>query len=365
MDEALRTLLRAARAAPGDREAAGRLRAGLLRQLPFDPEGTAPLLDELEGVVATPLLVSEHGLVSGGAGWRRVGPSPARQAGFLPPRHPDLLGLRTAWEAEGVLRYLASDLALIEGPGNVLEARRPQDGALLWEVQPLELAFPPAPEAWEEEPDERSTWLGWAVAPWGAAALAARFEAEAEQRRVGRWTPDGRTTERRRVGRGRVRIELALQLLVAEGGRLGPRRPEELIERSRPGEPLLELVELVDWHDELLALSLDPLARQVAIRARDESEDWAVLLVLGDEGARATVGPAGSAPAPDDPFAPEAAAGPPGLASFAGQERLLAGRKLRAAGPPVDDGEASALIADERLWLQLGLERVLVLVEDA
>jgi hypothetical protein len=152
---------------------------------------------------------------------------------------------------------------------------------------------------------------------------------------------------------------------VAEGGRLGPRRPEELIERSRPGEPLHELVELVDWHDELLALSLDPIARQVAIRARDESEDWAVFLVLGDEGARATVGPAGwSAPAPDDPFAPESPA-PPGLLAFPGQEALLAGRKLRPAGPPADEGEASALVAGERLWLQLGAERVLVLVEDA
>lgn len=360
MDESLRTLQRAARAAPSDRELRERLRAALLRLRAVDPAGAAAGLDELEGALATPLVLGEQGTGSG-AGWRRVPLGPGL---LLPPRPPAGEELQTAWEAPGVLRWLSAGLALLETGEGGLEARRPADGHVLWRV-PGERPLPEV-EAWEDEPLSRAAWLGWAVAPWGAAALSARWEAQGEQRRVGRWTPRGRTTERARVGRGRVQVEAELRLLVGEGGRLSATPPEEVRERAGPGEELLETIGLEDWHDELLALSLDPLARQLAIRWRDEAEDWAVFLVLGDATSRATVGPAGwSAPPPHDPFAPDPPRGdPPGLApplESAALAGLVSGRKLLSGGPPADEGEAGLVVMDERLWLQLGTERLVVL----
>lgn len=358
MDEQLRSLWRAARAAPADRELADRLRAALLRQRPYDPAGAAAGLDELEGVLATPAIV-DHG-PSGG--WRRVTPS-GRDP--LPPRAPADGVLQVAWEGPGRLRYLGADLALLEELHGALTARDPATGRELWRVdaeRPL-----PAVEAWEEQ-EERAVWLGWATAPWGAAALEARWVAELEQRRVGRWTPRGRTTERATVGRGRVEVEAGLRLVVGEDGRLSPTQPEEVREEAGPGRALLDTIALEDWHDELLALSLDPRARQLAVRWRDEAQDWAVFLVLGDRHSRATIGPAGwSAPPPDDPFqaeraATDAAAGEALLARYPGGPLadLLSGRKLRAAGPQAE-GEAGLVVADGRLWLQLDLERVVVL----
>lgn len=395
MDESLRSLQRAVRAAPHDRELGERLRAALLRQLPFDPAGAARELDDLQGVLATPLILGEHapGLARG---WRRVGPAPG--ATLLPPRAPERL--EPAWEAPGRLRYLSAGLALLEEHDGALSARAPADGRVLWRVEGDRPG--PAVEAWEDQ-EERATWLGWAAVPWGAAAISARWVAELEQRRVGRWTPRGRTTERTTVGRGPVHVEVDLQVLVGEGGRLGSTPPEQVLERAGPREALLDTIELRDWHEELLALSLDPQARQLAVRWRDEAEDWAVFLVLGDARTRATVGPAGSAPPPDDPFAPETARAEPVPATLGGDlseavflpaqggplvcgrdragalvvrragpagpglrwaeaplGELISGRKLRPGGP-WGEGEAGLAVADGRLWVQLDLEQVVVL----
>src|SRR5690606_29495859 len=121
------------------------------------------------------------------------------------------------------------------------------------------------------------TILGWAVAPWGAVALTARFEGRFKTRRRGSasWRP--RETEREVLERGAAQLETTLQVLVAPGGAWSAEPPQELVARAAAHEPLADGdLALEGWDDDLLALALDPDAPRFAVRWRDQEQDWAV-----------------------------------------------------------------------------------------
>ena len=140
----------------------------------------------------------------------------------------------------------------------------------------------------------RSDRLGWAVTSWGAVRLEARHDVPLERRRVGRYTPRGRETEREIVGQGPDTTATTLQLVIPQEGRWSDEEPELLIERANHGEPLCgsELC-LEEWEDDLLDLSLDVASRHFAVRWRDLHQDWVVFSVGGGGGLATSVGPAG------------------------------------------------------------------------
>jgi hypothetical protein len=387
VDQALRTLEHASRSRPGDVLLARRYRSALRRQLALEPSAAADRLDRLQGVLCFPRS-GESGPQGAPAPnrWRRVA---AGDPPLLLPDPPAADALTQLWRARGELRYLGAGVALIETPDEALEARAPHDGSLLWRVEP-ELG--PGEDDADEDlwESERREVLGWVVAPWGAARLAAHFEREPQVRRVGRHTARGRVTEREVVGHGDGAVELSLQLALPEPTWVsGP--PEELTYTVGTGEPLADSdMVLEDFHDQLLALSLDLASRQLAVRWRDGSQSWAVLLITGDAELSSSAGPAGwEYPAPHDPFAPpgqsagqayalttdvgtltvvQGANGPElhhtaaqattGRRRFAGWDLKthLAGRHLRAVGPADSTKDAALAVADGRLYLQAGLD---------
>jgi len=380
-DQALRELEHALRAAPGDLALARRYRDTLRRHAAQAAAGVSARLDRLQGVLAL-TRDGETGPARDPApnGWRRLA---AGAAPLLGPEAPADGPLRQGWALRGELRFLNAGVALVQTPDQGLEARALDRGTRLWRVE-AELPV----DALDTD-DERHEGLGWVVAPWGAARVAARFERDPQRRRVGRHTPRGRVTEREVVGHGEAAVEAVLQVLIDTSGWSEP--PEALAYWAHTGEPLADSdLALEDFHDELLALSLDAQSRTLALRWRDASQDWAVLSVSGGAGLSHAVGPAGwSLEPPDDPFddadptlplpAPPTpplgaelcptdggwlAVGPGSSVARATAtgwtpcwtdwplEPLLEGRRLRAQGPGSPDKDAALLVADGRLLLQ-------------
>lgn len=271
---------------------------------------------------------------------------------LLPPR------LELLWRCEGRALWIAAGTVLLEAPGGCLEARDARSGSLRWRVPSLR------EERGSRGAEERALALPWAVAPWGAVEAVAHYAAPLERRRVGRYHPGrGRTTEPDVVGRGPTTVALAVQVALPGGASWAdPRPPRVAVERAETGEALAggELC-LEAWEDDLLSLSLDLLAPQLALRWRDEAQDWAVYWVGGDQGVPPWLGPARWSPGREDPFPP--APPPAGASAAQGAEafalattagplwvrRAPPGLGLGGSPPPpsTDSGPAEALAG---LW---------------
>src|SRR5690606_21981200 len=127
-----------------------------------------------------------------------------------------------------------------EGPEHALEGRCPRTGTLLWSVPS---ARPDAANlfGWGEAEEQRASALPWAIAPWGAVELVARYHAPLRYRRVGRHHPElGRVTERRPFEREDAEVELRLTVVVPEGPSWGAAPPERVEERASGAEALCE-----------------------------------------------------------------------------------------------------------------------------
>lgn len=288
MDARLRALGREVRAAPGDLEHARRYRAALTRLgASGDAEAQAEL-DRLCGVFVEP---TSRALALGAADeprWppllRRVGLG--RDAPLLLPSGPSRGPLTLAWEARGRALAVTAGCVLLEGLDHALEARCPRSGALLWSVPSARPDAAHLVGFGEEE--ERAGALPWAVAPWGAIELVARYHAPLRYRRVGRHHPElGRVTERRPFERADAEVELQLTVVVPEGSSWGAAPPERVEERAGGGEGLCEGdLRLPDWDVDLDELRLCPDERLFVVRTSDEPE-WAVYALDGG-GARPT-----------------------------------------------------------------------------
>lgn len=338
MDQRLRTLERSARAAGGDPEPARRYRAALERLAAAAPEEAGRGLDALVGALALGAALGDDADPDAEPSprWRREtgGPAPL----LRPPCPPE--GLARRWEAEGDARWIGAGAVLLERPDRALEARCPATGAVLWEVPSVR----PGPPAGVLD-DERTSSLAWAVAPWGAVELGARLEAEVGWRRVGSYTPQGRTTRRERVERAAVTVEVTLQVALAGAG--GWRAtPRALRASAGTGEPLLDGdLALEGWEDDLLALVLDPRAPAFAVRWRDGEQDWAVYAVdPGEDGDAPACEPAGWSVAGDDePFPLEADGDPAGAAPLGVQAWAPLGAGAEPASLELLDGGVLAL----------------------
>lgn len=299
MDDGLRTLERRARAAPDDRTLARALRAGLERAA-GDPDATRRL-EALHGALCSPSAIGDDEDPDDprAARWRL-----AAVGGEPPLLRPALVqGATERWRAPGRALWVSAGLVILEAPGGALEGRDARSGEVRWRVPSVGPA-----RLVEHDEAARSARVGWAAAPWGAVEVGARWEADLQVRRAGRWTPEGRTTEREVAGRGAVRVEVALQVALAPGGAWSGAPPRTLVERPAPGAPLLDGdLALARWEDDLLALALDPRAPRFALAWRDDDQDWAVYEAgLAPDGAP-WAGPAGwSAPAHEDPIGLEA-----------------------------------------------------------
>lgn len=361
MDESLRALERAAaKAGAGDAALLRRYRGALLRQRGVDRRAADARLDALEGVWAVTRLSD-----LGQPAWRLLYPGPAG-AGRLapgPPRRP----LRARWRAPGALVWRSHGVALLDRGGD-LEARDPDGGELLWRVEGP--GVPRSAVLLEESDFERCDVLGWVAAPWGAVQLAAFFHSEEERRRVGTWTPEGRSTRTAVVGRGPTDVELTLRVVVPNGGGWSAEPPDELVEVAGTGEPLCESeLALEAWDQELLDLSLEVDHRLLAIRWGDDAPAWTVLRVDAADGLAPVVRPAGwSVPGEDDPFPARPGELVTAAVDAALDPDLLEGRTLRPPGRGLRDldKEAALLPGPEgRASVQLGGAEHVALAEEA
>jgi hypothetical protein len=296
----LQTLSRQVRANPSDRSAARAFRRAALRL--NGPEGVR-LVAELEGGLARTHAWGESAFEP------KVPELPILSRVALAGRRPVLLPrlpagetLTEAWRAPGVALWASDGVVLLERPDRALEARCPRSGEVLWSVSSLRAELALRVEVDEEE---RAQALGWAVAPWGAVELLARYEAPLEYRRVGQWHGElGRVTHRAPVGRHAAEVRLALQVVVPdEGSWLSRGRPEVLVERAGTGEPLCDTdLRLAEWDEDLLELSLDTTSRAFAVSWRDKAQDWTVFVVGGGHTDPSWLAPANWSPGDEDPF---------------------------------------------------------------
>jgi hypothetical protein len=291
MDQALRALERAARAAPGDTDAARRWREAL-RRLPLAEAAAG--IDRLEGGVGLTSALGDDADPARDAPprWQRLG------AQLLPPAAPrGPLALR--WEAEGQARWASAGAILVERRDGALAALDPATGREAWSI-PSTRQGPAGGDGTHELESRRDARFPWAVAPWGAVELAARWDARLAFRRKGSWTSRGRDTSREPVGREQIETEVALQVVAPAGEAWSLAAPRSGVER---GEAVAGgALALTSWDDALFRLALDPAAPTVAVRWRDPDEDWAVLSVHGLDGASPApwADDAGWRAAPDD-----------------------------------------------------------------
>jgi hypothetical protein len=282
-------------------------------------------LVDLEGALAATRSAGSSGLKRGLPVWSRV--SAARGAPVLLPRLPSPEGISERWRARGVGVWLSDGLALIEAPGGSLSAHDPQSGDQLWRLPSIRDAAPLVGDDLEDVQDERVSTLSWAVAPWGAVELVAEYHAPFRRRRAGRWHADlGRVTESVPTERSETEVRIGVQVLLADGGRWSASRrpPERIVERTDPAEPLADSsLHVREWFEELLSLSLDPIAPGFAVSwgVPTLNEQWTVLDV-----ADGVLGPAGWEPDDGDPFArpsPASCPGPLGTTFRVRGDRLL------------------------------------------
>lgn len=346
MDDAIRSLERRLMTAEGDLALAREYRRALER---LEPAGWR--LDALEGALCVRTATGVHAdpRLDPPPRWELVGVG--GRAPALAPRGPGPGPLRQRWSAVGRARWVSPTVVLIEALDRTLEARCTRTGRVLWDVPAVGPGHPPPFTALDDV--HRRTILGWAVAPWGAVALTARFEAQLERRRRGSasWRP--RATERELPARRIVELEATLQVLVPPGGAWSAERPQEVAARAAAHEPLADgdLV-LEGWEDDLLALALDAEAPRFAVRWRDQEQDWAVYDVgAGDDGAAWVAPSPWSAAADEDPVGRSHAAASPGVEVDLDRVRLVGpGRQAWPIPPDADlDGRdaVAALLLDE------------------
>lgn len=272
MDQALRALERAACTAPWDTEAARRWRVAL-RRLPADE--AAASVDRLEGGVALTSVLGDDADPERDAPprWQRVG---VGGGPLLPPAAPrGPLALR--WHANGEVRWASAGAVLVERDDGALAGLDPATGREVWSI-PSARSPGLAGDGTHELERRRDARFPWAVAPWGAVELVARWESRLAWRRKAR----NRSPEREVVGRDDVQTEVALQLVVPSAHGWSTAMPRTTVER---GEAVAGgALTLSDWDDALFRLALDPVDPTVAVRWRDQDEDWAVLTVHGHDG---------------------------------------------------------------------------------
>ncbi len=303
MDAHTRAIGRQVRAAPGDLGAARRYRAALERLAAGgDPEAAAEL-DHLTGVfVETTSRAVDLGPPAEARSLpflRRVGLG--RDAPLLAPAAPSAgAALALQWRARGRPLLVGAGCLLLEAPDRSLEARCPRTGEVLWSVPS---ARPDLGDlAWRLDPEERAVALPWAVAPWGAAEVVARYHAPLRYRRVGRHDPElGRVTERRPYERGEAEVELTLTLAVPEGRTFTAAPPEQVVERSSGAEGLCDGdLTISEWDVEPDELRLCPDDRLLVV-CSDEALEWAVYSLSGGGDLPTAIGPAGFA-VPAEPW---------------------------------------------------------------
>jgi hypothetical protein len=366
VDDALRSLERRLRAAEGDLALAREYRRALGR---LDAARAAAPLAALTGALCVPAATGEQAdpALDPAPRWERVAVGPHAPvlraqgpfgAGGAPPARVDV-----RWRAEGRARWASATLVLLEQPDRTLEARCARTGRVLWSIPAV---GPGRPRGLIDHDTERTTILGWAVAPWGAVALTARHEARVEGTRrasSASWRP--RETERRVLSRGSSHVEATLQVVLAPGGLWSiDDRPQDLVERPGGGGFFDGDLHLESWDDDLFALALDVSAPCFAVRWRDADQDWAVFEAgLGPDGA-AWAGPAAWTAAGDEDPVGRADRLAPARVQV-DRERHVVVHHERTVAIPRHVDEVAALALDEGLLLRVrdddGLDRLLAL----